>query len=76
MGSLSPVTVLDAGLRGLMGAINTAVPVVSLARKVTDDVRHIRGQQDKGAIRDLTAQQELAMAQLQEQQRMSEAQAA
>lgn len=76
MGSLSPVTVLDAGLRGLMGVINTAVPVVSLARQVTDDVRHIRGGQDGGAIRDLTAQQELAMAQLQEQQRTAEAQAA
>lgn len=76
MGSLSPVTVLDAGVRGLMGAINTVVPVVSLARQVSDDVRSIRGEGDGGAIRDLTAQQELAMAQLQEQQRVSEAQAA
>ncbi len=76
MGSLSPTTILDAGVRGLMGVINTAVPVVSLARQVTDDVRHIRGSDNNSAANNLAAQQQLAMAQLQEQQRISEAQAA
>lgn len=77
MGSLSPTTILDAGVRGLMGVINMAVPVVSLARQVTDDVRSIRGNDDGGsAVQNLAAQQELAMAQLRAQQQLSEAQAA
>jgi hypothetical protein len=76
MGSLSPTTILDAGVRGLMGVINTAVPVVSLARQVADDVRHIRGADNTSAANNLAAQQQFAMAQLQEQQRISEAQAA
>lgn len=77
MGSLSPTTILDAGVRGLLGVINTAVPVVSLARQVTDDVRAIRGGGvDSSAVNNLAAQQELAMAQLRAQQNITESQAA
>lgn len=74
MGSMSPMNILGAGLQGL----TKIAPILNTGAQLARDIRNISGQNDpqRHALRDMQAQQNLALQQMIAQQELGARQAA